>query len=246
MPILFFLPWIPVLGVQFAKSKESWLYPVDWQLVKSVLGNLFTGYQGTPGHLWKQTARLSAVILIFFGLSFKNKNSKPGVLLMPVILPLFIILSYSMLKRPLYVNRYLIYISVFEVIAVFSGIVGIKNRKVRKISAFAWMAFIIYFNIYITPFRKKTDFKSTFSEINHKAQNNDFVYTRTPIAFLESAYYFENRRNVFVYNPDNIHIPEYIGVNVVFGDVSRRELPPSPSKTFMVNNDAGFEIILQQ
>lgn len=242
-PILFFLPWIPILAIQFVKSKESWLYPVDWQLIKSSLGNIFTGYEGTPGHLWPLTAWLSLFILFFMYLAFKNKKLNTDIFILPIVLPLFLILTYSVLKRPLFVNRYLIFISVFEVITVFIGIISIRNNNLRKLSAFAWLIFIIYFNLYTPPFREKTDFASTFKEINQLAQKKDFVFTRTPIAYLESAFYYKYPSNSFVYNPQNIHIPNYIGVNVIFPDVSRSTFPQGPSKTFMVNDDASFEII---
>ena len=86
-------------------------------------------------------------------------------------------------------------------------------------------------------------FEFLIKEINKLAQKKDFVFTRTPIAYLESAFYYKNPSNSFVYNPQNIHIPNYIGVNVIFPDVSRSAFPQGPSKIFMVNDDASFEII---
>lgn len=246
LPIVFFLPWVPIMAIQFVKSKESWLYPVDWHLIRSVLGNLFVAYEGTPGNLWQFTFYLSLVILSFMIFSLKNGRLKPGIFIMPIILPLTAILGYSVIKRPLYVHRYLIFISVFEVLAVFLGVLSIKKRKLRRLVNLSWILFLIIFNIYITPFRKKTDFKSTFREINKIAEKNDFVYTKTPIAFLESAYYFQNSDKTFVYNPKETHIPNYIGVNLVFPEASQKAFPPAPSKTYLVDDKAGYEIIYMQ
>ncbi|OGG08125.1 hypothetical protein A3E42_04450 [Candidatus Gottesmanbacteria bacterium RIFCSPHIGHO2_12_FULL_40_13] len=245
-PVLFFLPWIPILIIQFIKSKQSWLYPVDWQLIKSVLGNLFLAYEGTPGHLWKFTARLSAVIILLMYLSLKKRKIKPGIFVLPVFIPLILILSYSILRRPVYVHRYLIFITVFEIISVALGVAAIPNKKIRKLMAFFCILFVIYFNFYITPFRKKTDFKSTFSEINRMANEGDYAYTMTPIAFLESAFYFKNPGKTFVYNPKKIHIPDYIGVNVVFPDISKTDFPTGPSRVFLIKDDASFEVVIQQ
>lgn len=246
LPILFFLPWVPVLAIQFAKSKESWLFPVDFQLIKSSLGNLFTSFEGTPGHLWPITAILSLFILVFTILSFKNKKLKGDIFVLPIFIPLSLILLYSVLKRPLYVNRYLIFITVFEIIAIFTGIISIKNINIRRAAAFLWLVIVIIFNIYLPPFRKKTDFKSTFREINVVASDIDEVYSTTPIGYLESAYYYKNPQKTFVYNPRNIHIPNYIGVNVLFPDASRSFLPLSPVKAFMINDDASFDVIITQ
>lgn len=245
-PIIFFLPWIPVLVIQFAKSKQSWLFPVDAQLIKSALGNLFTSYEGTPGDLWGFTALLSLVILVFIIIAHKNKKLKSEIFSYPIFLPLILILFYSVIKRPLYVNRYLIFISVFEIISVFIGIISIKNITFRRSAAIIWILFVVAFNIFISPYKKKTDFKSAFSEINKTANKDDQIFARTPIGFLESAFYYKNEKNTFVYNPNNIHIPDYIGVNVVFPNISRSILPQFPVKVFMINDDASYEVLISR
>lgn len=243
-PVIFFLPWIPVLAVQFVKSKESWLYPVDLRLIKSALGNLFTSYEGTPGHIWNFTAILSLFIILFSYIGFRNKKLKSEMFVIGAFIPLFLILLYSVIKRPIYVNRYLIFIAVFEILAIYSGIISITDKNLKQASAILWLFFIILFNFYIVPFRKKTDFKSTFMEINKIAKETDEVYARTPIGYLESVYYYKNPENTFVYNPQNIHIPEYIGVNLVFPNASRSFFPLFPVRTFMVNDDASYEVIV--
>src|SRR3989338_2106033 len=72
-PLLFFIPWLPIVISQFIRSKESWLFPVDWQLINSVLGNLFTGYEGTPWFLWKYTFYFSMFIIFCSFLSLRKK-----------------------------------------------------------------------------------------------------------------------------------------------------------------------------
>ncbi len=79
-----------------------------------------------------------------------------------------------------------------------------------------------------------------------RAKDTDFIYTRTPIGFLESVYYSKNEDKVFVYNPNNISIPDYIGVNVIFPNVSRINLPPPPSTIFLVEDNAQYSIILNR
>ncbi|KKS98207.1 MAG: hypothetical protein UV73_C0003G0149 [Candidatus Gottesmanbacteria bacterium GW2011_GWA2_43_14] len=243
-PLLYFLPWLPVVAVQFVKSKESWIYPVDWQLVRSSLGNLFTGYQGTPWYFWKYTFIISLGI-IFLGFSGLRKNKKTAAMfILPVILPLFLILSYSMVKRPIYVNRYLIFITVCEIFAVSFGIFALKKKTRRYLLAVSLFALTVYFNFYIVPFRKKTDFKSALREINASIEESDYIYTETPIAYLETAYYSQVPDKTFVYNPQNTAIPNYIGVNVIFDDVSRFTFPASFARTYLVKDDASFGIVV--
>lgn len=245
-PLLFFIPWLPVLINQFLRSKDSWIYPVDLQLVFSSLGNLFTGYEGTPGNLWQYTAGLSFLIVFFIILLLKSKNKLKYYIVFPICLPLLLILGYSLLARPLYVNRYLIFVSVFEIIAISYAIDSLKFKILRTTAKVSWLVFVILINLYAAGYRKKTDFKMTISEINSLAKRGDFVYAETPIGFLETAYYFKDAKNVFIYNPNHVSIPSYIGVTVVFNDISRDSFPPPPSRTFVVADDASYKVVINQ
>jgi uncharacterized membrane protein len=245
VPVLFYIPWLVVLVGQFFRSANSWLFPVDLQLIKSVLGNLFTSYEGTPGALWTHTAVLSAILLSFFIFLLKRNWKKGVIFLVPIIFPLFIIIGYSILKRPLFVNRYLIFITVFEILSVSYAIWCIRNRKLRIGFMFMWLLLCIGINIFLTPYKKKTDFKTTFAEIHRISRPDDYAFSKTPIGFLETAYYFQNPTRVFVYNPENIAIPDYIGSNVVFPQSSRYSFPPSPSRTFLIDDEARYEMIVR-
>ncbi len=245
-PFLFFLPWLPVLALQFINSKNSWLFPVDLQLIFSALGNLFTGYEGTPGGYWSYTAILSAVILVFVLIGVIKKKKEGLMVTVPIFLPLLAILSYSVIRQPLFVNRYMIFVTVFEIWAISWGIWSIKNKIFRGASIIFWLVLIIGINITFPPLHAKTDFKSAFAQINKMATSSDFAYTRTPIGFLESAYYFKNKDRVFVYNPVGIIIPNYIGVTVVFPDISKAAFPASPSRTFMVDDNAGYFLLINK
>lgn len=245
-PFLFFLPWLPIVVTQFFHSSNTWMFPIDLQLIKSVLGNLFTNFEGTPGNWWNITFILSIFILVFFFLAFKRKRKQALLFLIPIFAPLLLILSYSLVRRPVYVNRYLIFVTIFEIMGISLGIWSIKNKKIRSLSALLWLLFVILFNIATTPHHKKTNFQTTFAEINKIGNPFDFVFAKTPISFLESAYYYKYQDRVFIYNPNNIAVPNYIGVNIVFPNASRPSLPSPPSRTFLMNDDASFEVIINK
>src|SRR3989338_1545911 len=133
-PLIFFVPWLPVVAGQFIRSGNSWLFPVDFQLLRSVLGNLFTGYEGTPGNWWQYTALLSLLIIIFTFINYRKHRQDVLLFAIPAFLPLLLILTYSFLNRPIFVNRYLIFVSIYEVFLVAGGIYRLKNRYVRSVS----------------------------------------------------------------------------------------------------------------
>lgn len=245
-PFFFYLPWLPILVWQFLRSKDSWIFPVDSQLIKSVLGNLFTNFEGTPPSWWRYTAYISLFIAIFIIIGVKRNKKLSLLFVLPIFLPLFTVLVYSLIRRPIYVNRYMIFITIFEIMAVSLGVFSIKNKLLRNVVMIGWLIFVIGFNITIIPYHKKTDFKLTFAEINKKATSYDFVYSKTPIGFLESAYYYVVPEKVFVYNPNRVTIPNYIGITAVLKDPSAQNFPPPPSRTFLVADDASYEVVISR
>lgn len=245
-PFIFYLPWVPVIVNQFIKSGSSWLFPVDLQLILSSLGNLFTNYDGTPWYGWAYTITLSLIIILFLAIGFIKKKKQSLLFVLPIFLPLFLIFSYSLIKRPLYVNRYLIFITAFEILGISNGIFLIKQKMIKRLSILFWIFLIIGINFYLPFYKKKVDFKSTFNEINKISTEKDYVFAKTPIGLLETSYYFKNENKTFLYNPQNIQIPNYIGVTVVFPNASSMSFPPAPSRTFLINDDASYEIVINQ
>lgn len=244
-PIFLFIPWLPFLVWQFGQTKNSWIYPVDGQLIKSVLGNLFTGYEGSPGGLWGLTALLSLIILLFVYLGIK-RNKKIGLLFSIIIfIPLFLVLSFSILRKPIYVNRYVIFVTVGEILAICLGIWSIRDKKVRKAVMCLWMILILLMNIFASQFHKKVDFRSTTLEITKLAKSTDYVYAQTPLSYFETAFYFPRRDKVYIYNPKNIAVPYYIGTAVISKDRSIADFPPSPARTYLIHDDGSYEMIIK-
>jgi uncharacterized membrane protein len=244
IPFFAFLPWIPVIVIQFIRSKGSWLFPVDFQLIKSVLGNLFTNYEGTPGGFWFLTTGISLIIVLFLVHLWIKGRSQRSMYFVPIFLPLLCILGYSLIRQPLYVNRYLIFITVFEIFAIVNSIFLIQRPWIRKSMMVLSLLGIIGFDVWIAPYHKKTDFRTPFNEINAIANTNDVIFTKTPIGQLESAFYFNDPNRVYVYNPNQTGIPNYIGVTVVFPDSSRDSFPPPPGRTFLVDDNANYEMVI--
>jgi hypothetical protein len=117
---------------------------------------------------------------------------------------------------------------------------------IKKVFLSGWIILMIGINIYMPQYKKKTDFKTTFQEINRIAKPTDYAYSETPIAQLETAYYFKNEDKVFLYNPQNVSIPNYIGVTVVFPNSSQVSYPDAPSRTFLIHDDANYDVVIQK
>jgi hypothetical protein len=240
---LLYLPWLPVIVFQFSRSGPMWIWPINWTTVQTILGNLYTGYEGTPGNFWWLATILSAAIVILSVLTISGKKPKTMLLfLLWVFLPVVLTLIVSYFK-PIYVNRYLIFVSVAEVFLITGGILSLKNYFLRIIFTFLFLLFNFSFNLWFAPYHKKVDIRQTIAEINLLAAPSDLIIAKTPLVFFETEYYSPNPSQVFLYNPQNIPVPHYVGDVAIPKGKMIRAFPNYPKRAFLVFEDGHYEVV---
>lgn len=244
--LLFYLPWLPTLYSQFQTSGPMWIYPVDLNLVLSVLGNLYVGYEGTPGHLWPLMWVLSALFIGGALSVWKRRAWRKHSLffIVMVAVPLTVVLGISLVK-PIYVNRYVIFVTVTEVYLLSFYIVGIKNRNRRRAIATVLLLVTFLTNFLAVSFHRKVDIRSTFGEILPQLTPDDVIYAATPLVYYESLYYTSNRIPVFLYNPQRITVPRYAAAVGMPPEVWATTVPLFPRRAFIVQEDGRFRLVSQ-
>jgi hypothetical protein len=240
------VPWFFRLLPELIKLRQSWYYPVDLNVIGSVLGNLFLGYEGTPWYLWTVTKILSLIILFFGVLALRSHTTKKtaSIFAAQILFPLIVILGISLIK-PLFVNRYVIPVSIAEVFIIALGIQAIRNPKHQKIAGILWLVFILGFNIWYPNQHAKLDIRSTIQQINTVKTKTDVVLADSPIIYFETLYYSTDRSRVFLYNPNNNPFPWYIGDALVTPSQMVTEYPPYPIRAFLVHTDGTFTVVFQ-
>jgi mannosyltransferase len=243
---LFILPWFYFLLEEAKRMRPTWYFPVDAHLVKSVLGNMFIGYEGTPGGLWGITALLSLALLAFFIFAQRNKEQKrdAGYLLSVILLPLIIVIGVSF-KKPLFVIRYLIPVTIAEVVLLTITIKTIKNSVLQKISAILFFLFILSINVYLPQKKAKLDIRTTVYEANAIRRPEDKLYVTSPLIFFESVYYTKDRQNVFLYNPHNSPFPWYVGESAFSVSQMASALPSYPSRAVIIDENRSVTVSYQ-
>lgn len=236
-------PWILKIVSISAKLKSSWYFPVDLHLIKSVLGNLFIGYEGTPWYLWKYTAGLSLILLTLFIIALINPKNRErtSFFLVMVFFQLFTVIGISFVK-PLFVNRYLITVSIAEIFLVAEAINSLSGRVIRYLAGAALLSSVFAFNLWYPQKHAKIPIKNTLYEINAMRRNNDYIYAVSPLVFFETVYYSKDPSKVFLYNPGNSPFPWYVG-DVIFSDKQMTStLPEYPIRAFMVREDGKYSV----
>lgn len=241
---LSYVPWLIKIIKELPRMTSSWYFPVDIQLVKSVLGNLFLGYEGTPWYGWKYTAYVSACI---FGLGYlawqkRTDRAQTALLFLFGALPLAIIVGISFIK-PLYVNRYLIPTTVAEIFVITTALSAVKSKIIQKAAAAILLAGVIWFNWWYPPQHKKQDVRETFIQVNTLKKPNDVILAGSPMIYLETLYYASDRSSVYLYNPTNGVFPWYIGDALITPSRMVSAFPDYPTRAFLIGENGTYEVV---
>lgn len=238
------LPWIIKIVLEAGRLKSSWYFPVNAQLVRSVLGNMFIGYEGTPWYGWHYTGYVSLLLIALGGIALTDRQHRKRTALFIVycVIPLAVIVGISFIK-PLYVNRYLIPATIAEVLIVAAAIKAIRNPWLQKTAAAIMLMFLLWVNWWFPPFHTKTPFRTTLTEIHKLMKPNDVLMADNALIYLETLYYAHNRSRVYLYNPDSNVFPWYIGDALITPDRMKDSYPPYPMRAFLIHNDASYDIV---
>jgi mannosyltransferase len=241
--ILLFSPWLYQIAISWGQLKQSWYFPVDFHLIKAVLGNVFLGYEGTPGYLWNYSTILSIILLgIFIYGVFDRKNMKRNsFFFLMIFVPLVIVIGISFIK-PLFVNRYVMPVTVAEIFMIVFSLAQIKNKSIQKIAAIIALLFVIIFNMWYPTKHAKLDIRSTIYQVNALLGKHDVILANSPLILFESTYYSRDRSRVFLYNPERIPFPWYVGGSIVSSKQMVSDLPPYPIRAFIIKADGSFEM----
>lgn len=241
---LLMVPWGIRIVQQSVYLTHTWYFPVDIQLVKSVLGNMFVGYEGTPWYLWPFTAYLSLILLCLFVFSLKPSATRRRNLFffLMVIVPLILVIGVSFIK-PLFVNRYLIPVTIAEVFLIVAAIAAMKRKLFQYLTAGCFLLFSIGFNIGYPALHAKVNIRKTFQEVNALRGKQDVVLAQSPLVFFESVYYSSDPKRVYLYNPGNVAFPVYVGSALVSSSQMALTYPPYPMRGFLIHEDGTFDIV---
>lgn len=236
-------PWLMRIIVDAGRLKESWYYPVDFHLIQSVLGNMFVGYEGTPWYLWTYTAVLSFVLSVFFfaSIRFSKHKNIPLLFAILVFVPLSLVIGISFIK-PLFVNRYLIPVTIGEIFLIVIAIHQFKNPSMQKLFAFLWFMGILTVNVWYPSKHAKFPIRDTFIQVNAIRRDGDIVVAASPLMFFETIYYSANKSGIYLYNPSGVPFPWYVGDSIVSANQQIREFPPYPTRAIFVKEDGSYEI----
>lgn len=241
---LLIIPWLIKIGIEAGRMRTSWYYPVDWHLIKSVLGNMFVGYEGTPWYGWKYTAYLSLGLLLstVFALTDKHHRKRTALFVLFGALPLAAVIAISFVT-PLFVNRYLIPTTIAEVLIVSAAIFAIKNTVLQKAAAGVLLAGVLWFNWWYPPQHAKAPIRNSFDQINVIAKPDDIFLASDPMIYLETLYYAKDKSRVYLYNPRNNVFPWYIGDALITPSRMIRDYPQYPMRAFLIYPDTTYEIV---
>jgi len=240
---VWFIPWIIRLAVEAHKFRESWYFPVDIHLIRSVLGNMFVGYEGTPWYVWGWTQLLSVVLCILFGIALIPKQNRKHTiqLFLMIFVPLCVVIGISFIK-PLFVNRYLIPVTIAQTLLIPFTLKALPGATMQKVFAGLFLSGILLFNCWYPQQHKKLDVRTMFQEVNRIKTPKDLIVASDAIIFLETLYYAGDKKSVRLYNPNHVPFPWYVGDSVYSPKFQLSSLPPYPIRAFFIHTDGTYTV----
>ena len=239
---ILFIPWAPTLLTQFSHSGPMWMWPIKPELIFSVLGNMYVGYEGTPAHLWGPISIGSLLIITSTIILLLHKKLRSFNLLIAswVFTPTILVLLISCIK-PIYVHRYLIFVTVGELF-ILIALLGMFKKRALIFSGVLLVFISLALNIFMTPFHRKVDFAQTFAEIEEIKKPEDIILAKNPLSYYESHYYTDTKNSVFLYNPDALTPPRYVGNIGMPESRWKTEYPRAPHRAFLIDADGSYTI----
>lgn len=240
------VPWIIKIALQLPMLKSAWYFPVNINLVTSVLGNLFLGYEGTPWYLWNFTKFISLFILLasFIALRSKKSRDAAGIFISQIYLPLILVVGISFIK-PFYVNRYMIAVSIAQVFVIALAIHTIKHATFQKFVAVAALFFVLAFNMWYPDKHAKTDIRSTLKQVTMLKTSDDVIIADNPLVVFETMYYAGIGSRVYLYNPYHVGFPAWVGEGLVSQNQMADDYPPYPIRAFLIHQNGTFDVVFK-
>lgn len=236
--ILFFIPWVPVVLTQIIKgSKDFWVNKIDLQLVRSAIGNIFTSYEGTPSGHWEKTALVSLVMMITLLLIVKRKRDGfTKLLVIWLFAPLAIIILISLWK-PLFVNRYLIFL-VFPMVFILVRIIEISRKRFLIFLIFLLFEMSVF--LYLGPYYKKIDIRETVRQASMQMSRGDVLVSKTPLTFFEVNYYSGFKS--YLWAVDKNLIPAYVGKVLINEGKILPNFESVKGRVYLINDDGSITV----
>lgn len=165
------------------------------------------------------------------------------LLLSWLLVPLFIVLGVSLLK-PIFVNRYVIFVTVSQLLILTSLVASITNKKLKAFVGMGLLGFSLILNFMVTPYHHKVPIRDTFVLIKEQVTDEDLIAAETPLVFYESLYYAPANMQVLLYNPKAEPLPRFVGSVGMPKEVWLISLPDVSKRVFFVKESGAFEIVL--
>lgn len=236
-------PWVIYFLIHISHLGNFWYFPVDRNTILSVLGNMFTGYDGTPWFLWHTTAWISFCILLLSVIALIPKKTREHAtfFFLMIFLPLIVVLGISLVK-PIFVNRYLLPVTIAEIFILGYSVMAFRQKFIQITAATLCVIGTLWFTCWFPSQHPKTDYRTPMAELQTVLGTHDRIYAEDPLIYFETMYYAKDKSRVFLYNPNHTPFPWYIGDVMFDPKTMTAVLPQYPVKAFVLHKDASYTI----
>lgn len=236
---IFYLPWIGVFWHQANLIiQDFWVENFSLPLFLSSVASVYFGYENTPIIYHRLFMVLSAVIVAIMVFSPKDKLWKFNMI--SFWTPLLAVVIISIFLRPVFLARYLSFLTIPLILLISSFIAVLPKRTGWVFLAFSVVVSLYVFQI-LFPVRIKADIRSRVIDVIGLIKEGDEIYT-SPLNYFETQYYFAKLAPIDytktipikVFYP--FKVPFYVGKVLIKNEAITNQIP-TDKRIFAIGQD---------
>lgn len=237
--VLFYLPWVGVFWHQANLIiQDFWVEKFSLPLFLSSVASVYFGYENTPIIYHRLFMVLSAILVAIMMFSPKNKLWKFSMISFWV--PLLTVIVISIFLRPIFLARYLSFLTIPLIFLISSFIASLPRRMGWVLLVVLLVVSLYVFQI-LFPVRIKADIRSRVIDVVGLIKKGDEIYT-SPLNYFETQYYFAKLAPIDytktipikVFYP--FKVPFYVGKVLIKNEAITNQIP-TDKRIFAIGQD---------
>ena len=252
LSLIAFSPWVVFFFNQNNLPTSFWINKPHLKDIFGLLGIIYTGNEAAfyPIDLISKIQNnvmyfsLILLVIVMVGIYFYFKRFSKKDQVDFQLLFIWGVVTSSLVGlisfiKPVYFPRYLIFTSVgFLLLIIF--IIEKINIYIRTVLIILLLVLTLSYQKLQLEYRKKTDLRKVFREIQIIANKKDLIYT-DDLDFFTVQYYLKDN-NVYIYGKSFEDIPAYNGKVLISKEKVASNLPFYPQKAFILKSNGQYTI----
>lgn len=201
--------WVPTLFAQMSRVSSGYWIQRQWMTIRTVPSTLYQflsyiTFSAAPNYIHELILVFLAIMTIYIFQTYKEKWREIIFLLSYFLVPMYFIFAYSLIRAPIYQDRYFVWTSIafYSFLALF--ISSLKYPKLKRSFRFGILVLLIFGIVRIYTIEAH-GMREIGQEVTKNYQMGDEIIAGEIYAWFDFSYYNKTGRQAKIFSD-----PEWI------------------------------------